>query len=145
MSCSRCAVRGPERSTSRPASTTDPARKTSLKSKSSLRRRAPPEGLPERLAQRRRVWLIGGPTFKPTRSMPAPVNSYPTGPAERGHFGIFGGRYVAETLMPLILAVERAYNAAKTDPEFKRELGYYLKNYVGRPSPPYFPQRPTRH
>ncbi len=77
--------------------------------------------------------------------MPAPVNSYRTGPDERGHFGIFGGRYVAETLMPLILDVERAYNAAKADPDFKRELGYYLKQYVGRPSPLYFAERLTQH
>ncbi len=77
--------------------------------------------------------------------MPAPVNSYRTGPDERGHFGIFGGRYVAETLMPLILAVERAYNDAKADPAFHKELGYYLKNYVGRPSPLYFAERLTRH
>jgi len=77
--------------------------------------------------------------------MPAPVNSYRTGPDERGHFGLFGGRYVAETLMPLILDVERAYNAAKADPDFKRELGYYLKQYVGRPSPLYFAERLTPH
>ncbi|HEX9461310.1 MAG TPA: tryptophan synthase subunit beta [Alphaproteobacteria bacterium] len=77
--------------------------------------------------------------------MPAPVNSYRTGPDDRGHFGIFGGRYVAETLMPLVLEVERAYNAAKTDPEFHRELGYYLKQYVGRPSPLYFAERLTQH
>jgi tryptophan synthase beta chain len=77
--------------------------------------------------------------------MSAPVNSYRTGPDERGHFGIFGGRYVAETLMPLILAVERAYNEAKADPAFHKELGYYLKNYVGRPSPLYFAERLTEH
>jgi tryptophan synthase beta chain len=77
--------------------------------------------------------------------MPAPVNSYRTGPDERGHFGIFGGRYVAETLMPLILAVERAYTEAKADPAFHKELGYYLKNYVGRPSPLYFAERLTQH
>jgi len=77
--------------------------------------------------------------------MPAPVNSYRTGPDERGHFGIFGGRYVAETLMPLILAVERAYADAKADPAFHKELGYYLKNYVGRPSPLYFAERLTQH
>jgi len=76
--------------------------------------------------------------------MPAPVNSYRTGPDDRGHFGIFGGRYVAETLMPLILAVERAYTDAKADPAFHQELGYYLKNYVGRPSPLYFAERLTR-
>jgi len=77
--------------------------------------------------------------------MPAPVNSYRIGPDERGHFGIFGGRYVAETLMPLILAVERAYTEAKADPAFHKELGYYLKNYVGRPSPLYLAERLTQH
>ena len=73
------------------------------------------------------------------------VNSYRTGPDERGHFGLYGGRYVAETLMPLILEVERAYNAAKVDPNFHRELNYYLKYYVGRPSPLYFAERLTQH
>ncbi|MBV8536435.1 MAG: tryptophan synthase subunit beta, partial [Alphaproteobacteria bacterium] len=77
--------------------------------------------------------------------MPAPVNSYRIGPDERGHFGTFGGRYVAETLMPLILAVERAYTEAKADPAFHKELGYYLKNYVGRPSPLYLAERLTQH
>jgi len=72
------------------------------------------------------------------------VNSYRTGPDERGHFGLYGGRYVAETLMPLILEVERAYNAAKVDPNFQRELNYYLKYYVGRPSPLYFAERLTQ-
>ena len=65
------------------------------------------------------------------------------GPDEHGHFGIYGGRYVAETLMPLILQVEAAYNAAKADPEFKRELDYFLTHYVGRPSPLYFAERLT--
>ena len=73
------------------------------------------------------------------------VNSYRTGPDERGHFGMYGGRYVAETLMPLILEVERAYNACKADPAFQRELDYYLKYYVGRPSPLYFAERLTNH
>ncbi|MBM3536346.1 MAG: tryptophan synthase subunit beta [Alphaproteobacteria bacterium] len=76
--------------------------------------------------------------------MATSVNSYRTGPDERGHFGLYGGRYVAETLMPLILEVERAYNAAKVDPDFHRELNYYLKYYVGRPSPLYFAERLTR-
>jgi tryptophan synthase beta chain len=77
--------------------------------------------------------------------MPTPVNSYRTGPDERGHFGIFGGRYVAETLMPLILEVERAYNSVKADPAFKGELKYYLDQYVGRPSPLYYAERLTQH
>src|SRR5213592_5192061 len=72
-------------------------------------------------------------------------NTYRGGPGPRGHFGIYGGRYVAETLMPLILAVEQAYNAAKDDPNFHAELAYYLDHYVGRPSPLYFAERLTRH
>src|SRR5437016_4876789 len=72
-------------------------------------------------------------------------NSYRTGPDERGHFGIYGGRFVAETLMPLILDLERAYTEAKIDPAFKAELDGYLKNYVGRPSPLYFAERLTAH
>ena len=65
------------------------------------------------------------------------------GPDERGHFGIFGGRYVAETLMPLILEVEKAYDAAKADPSFQKDYDYYAKHYVGRPSPLYFAERLT--
>ena len=68
-------------------------------------------------------------------------NTYRKGPDEDGHFGIYGGRYVAETLMPLILEVERAYDAAKADPEFAAEIAYYLKDYVGRPSPLYYARR----
>lgn len=62
-----------------------------------------------------------------------------------GHFGIFGGRYVAETLMPLILEVEKSYEAAKADPEFQQEIDYYFIHYVGRPSPLYFAPRFTEH
>ncbi|HVH74551.1 MAG TPA: tryptophan synthase subunit beta [Stellaceae bacterium] len=72
-------------------------------------------------------------------------NSFRSGPDERGHFGIYGGRYVAETLMPLVLAVEEAYRAARADPAFQRQLDYYLAHYVGRPSPLYFAERLTRH
>ncbi len=71
-------------------------------------------------------------------------NSYAY-PSETGHFGEFGGRYVAETLMPLILGVGEAYAAAKADPAFQAELDYYLKYYVGRPSPLYYAQRLTEH
>ncbi len=74
-----------------------------------------------------------------------PLNTYRSGPDERGHFGMFGGRFVAETLMPLILAVERAYEAAKRDPSFQAEIDYYAKHYVGRPSPLYFAERLTGH
>ena len=72
-------------------------------------------------------------------------NSYRSGPDKKGHFGIFGGRYVAETLMPLILTVEQAYEAAKADLSFQTELDGYLKHYVGRPSPLYFASRLTAH
>src|SRR5215472_5785611 len=74
-----------------------------------------------------------------------PLNSLRTGPDERGHFGIYGGRFVAETLMPLILELEKAYAAAKDDPAFKAEMGGYLTHYVGRPSPLYFAERLTEH
>ena len=72
-------------------------------------------------------------------------NSFRSGPDEKGHFGIFGGRYVAETLMPLILEVEKAYAAAKADPSYQAELDDYLKHYVGRPSPLYYASRLTEH
>jgi tryptophan synthase beta chain len=72
-------------------------------------------------------------------------NSYKTLPDEAGRFGIHGGRFVAETLMPLILEVEQAYNTAKSDPGFSSELLYYQKHYVGRPSPLYFAPRLTEH
>jgi tryptophan synthase beta chain len=72
-------------------------------------------------------------------------NSFRTGPDERGHFGLYGGRFVAETLMPLILDLERAYAEAKTDAAFRREMDGHLKNYVGRPSPLYFAERLTAH
>ncbi len=71
------------------------------------------------------------------------LNTYRAGPDERGHFGIFGGRYVAETLMPLILEVEKAYRAAKADPAFDAEFRALLANYVGRPNPLYFASRLT--
>jgi len=71
------------------------------------------------------------------------LNTFRAGPDEQGHFGMFGGRFVAETLMPLILEVERAYEAAKRDPGFRTEMDGYLKHYVGRPSPLYFAERLT--
>jgi tryptophan synthase beta chain len=73
------------------------------------------------------------------------LNTYRAGPDENGYFGIYGGRYVAETLMPLVLAVEDAYAAAKADPSFQAELDYFLRDYVGRPSPLYFAEPMTRH
>jgi tryptophan synthase beta chain len=72
-------------------------------------------------------------------------NSLRQGPDERGRFGVFGGRFVAETLMPLVLQVEQAYEATKTDPAFQAELDGYLKNYVGRPSALWFAERLTAH
>ena len=69
------------------------------------------------------------------------LNTYRGGPDEKGHFGIFGGRYVAETLMPLILDLERAYAQSRDDPSFREELDYYLADYAGRPSPLYFARR----
>jgi tryptophan synthase beta chain len=72
-------------------------------------------------------------------------NSFRTGPDERGHFGIYGGRFVAETLMPLILDLEKAYAGAKIDPTFQQEMDGYLRDYVGRPSPLYFAERMTAH
>ncbi|HWA90613.1 MAG TPA: tryptophan synthase subunit beta [Rhizomicrobium sp.] len=72
-------------------------------------------------------------------------NSYRSGPDDRGHFGGYGGRFVAETLMPLVLDLERAYEAAKADPAFRAELGAMLKDYVGRESPLYFAERLTQH
>src|ERR1700676_2253035 len=72
-------------------------------------------------------------------------NSFRSGPDERGHFGIFGGRFVGETLMPLILDLEKAYADARADPAFQAEMNGYLKNYVGRPSPLYFAERLTEH
>ena len=70
-------------------------------------------------------------------------NSFRNQPDERGHFGQFGGRYVAETLMPLILDLEKEYRAAKADPKFQEEFDDLLEHYVGRPSPLYFAPRLT--
>jgi tryptophan synthase beta chain len=72
-------------------------------------------------------------------------NSFRNGPDERGHFGQFGGRFVAETLMPLILSLEEAYAAAKADPAFRTEMDGHLTHYVGRPSPLYLAERLTDH
>ncbi|MCX5567711.1 tryptophan synthase subunit beta [Kaistia nematophila] len=79
--------------------------------------------------------------------MTAPVepNSFKTGPDERGFFGIYGGRFVAETLMPLILELQQAYEDAKADPAFKAELQALSTYYAGRPSKLYFAEGLTRH
>jgi len=72
-------------------------------------------------------------------------NSYKKWPDEKGYFGEFGGRYVSETLMPLIEEVGAEYNRLKNDKNFLNELDYYLKNYVGRPSPLFFAERITKN
>ena len=72
-------------------------------------------------------------------------NSFRNQPDERGHFGEFGGRYVAETLMPLILDLEKHYRAAQADPAFEEQFNDLLEHYVGRPSPLYFAERLTDH
>jgi len=76
---------------------------------------------------------------------PEKRNSFRSGPDENGKFGIYGGRFVAETLMPNILALERAYNDAKADPAYAAEMAGHLTHYVGRPSPLYFAERLTEH
>jgi tryptophan synthase beta chain len=68
-------------------------------------------------------------------------NTYRAGPDQRGRFGIYGGRFVAETLMPLILELERAYEKAKDDPDFGAELAAWLADYAGRPTPLYLAER----
>ena len=73
------------------------------------------------------------------------LNTFRDQPDEAGRFGIHGGRFVAETLMPLILNVEKAYKEASTDKSFQREMLYYQKHYIGRPSPLYFAERMTQH
>ena len=77
--------------------------------------------------------------------MTVPPNSFRLGPDATGHFGAFGGRFVAETLMPLLLQLESAYNSAKDDPQFQAELNGLLTHYVGRPSPLYLAKRLTEH
>jgi tryptophan synthase beta chain len=79
------------------------------------------------------------------RSEQNALNTYRGGPDEHGHFGLYGGRFVAETLMPLILHLERAYDEAKADPSFQAEMDRHLATYVGRPSPLYFAERVTQH
>lgn len=82
---------------------------------------------------------------RPNSSLNSSPNSYRIGPDEAGHFGQFGGRYVSETLMPLVYDVEHAYETAKADPAFQDELDYYLKYYAGRPSPLYYAERLSEH
>jgi tryptophan synthase beta chain len=82
---------------------------------------------------------------KTKRAHEPKLNTYSAGPDERGFFGLFGGRFVAETLMPLILELGRAYEDAKADPAFQRELDALNAHYAGRPSPLYFAERLTEH
>jgi len=77
--------------------------------------------------------------------MSAKTNSFKNQPDERGHFGPYGGRYVAETLMPLILDVEKAWHAAKADDDFWKQFHALAADYIGRPSPLYFAQKTTQH
>ena len=72
------------------------------------------------------------------------INSYKSGPDEEGFFNIHGGRFVAETLMPLILELEKEYEKAKSDKDFAKEIKYWNKHYIGRPSPLYFASRITK-
>ena len=72
-------------------------------------------------------------------------NSFMTGPDENGRFGDFGGRFVSETLMPLILELEEQYERAKTDDSFWAEMNHLWTHYVGRPSPLYLDERFTDH
>ena len=93
---------------------------------------------------------LGPPALPIAVAMTAPAvnapaaNSYRAQPDERGHFGQFGGRFVAETLMPLILDLETHYRAAQADPAFRAEFDDLLEHYVGRPSPLYFAPRLTQ-
>ena len=81
----------------------------------------------------------------PPKSSLSRPNDYAAYPDAEGRFGDYGGRYVPETLMPLVHELDAAYRAAKADPAFKAELDGFLKHYVGRPSPLYFAERLTRH
>ena len=78
------------------------------------------------------------------KSGEAKLNSYMSGPDDKGFFGLFGGRFVAETLMPLILDLERAYDSAKADPTFQAEIDHLNLHYAGRPSPLYHADRMTK-
>lgn len=73
--------------------------------------------------------------------MKKPINKQPD---KLGHFGIYGGRYISETLMPAVIELEKAYAKWRKEPEFKKELQYYLREYVGRPTPLYFAERLTK-
>ena len=84
---------------------------------------------------------------KPSRPKPArgkaarARSSVPSRPDAAGHFGQFGGRYVPETLMPVLFELEKAYLEARDDPSFRKELGLLLRDYAGRPTPLFLAQR----
>ena len=78
-------------------------------------------------------------------NVPLRPNDYAAFPDADGRFGAFGGRFMPETLMPMVLELDAAYRRAKADPAFKDELDWFLKHYVGRPSPLYFAERLTGH
>lgn len=80
-----------------------------------------------------------------TNTQKAPANSLRSGPDEKGHFGLYGGKYVAETLMPLILSVEEAWHKAREDEAFWDEFNALAKDYIGRPSPLYYAAATTKH
>ena len=84
-------------------------------------------------------------TSSPTPAPAGTPNSFRGGPDAHGHFGIYGGRFVAETLMPNVLELEKAYRAAKADPDFEAELASFNEHYAGRPSPLYLAERLTAH
>src|SRR6185437_10592387 len=145
MSPRRCVSHAPPPWTCRRASKARPASKTSLKFVRSWRRSAPSDALNEPLRLKGLGVKLPSPGDPRRTFEMAGPNTFRGGPDDRGLFGIHGGRFVAETLMPLVLDVERAYEAAKRDPNFAAELRYYLEHYVGRPSPLYFAERLTRH
>src|SRR5262249_29215666 len=92
--------------------------------------------------------LFWGPQRMATKKKKAQapkLNTHRAGPDDHGFFGQFGGRFVAETLMPLILELGRAWEDAKADPAFKQELEQLNAHYAGRPSPLYFAERLTKH
>src|SRR5690606_34032913 len=100
---------------------------------------APPANSPLRSSGRKR------PSRRKKAVDTEGLNSLRHGPDEHGRFGIYGGRFVAETLMPLILDLEAHYRAARLDPAYEAELQNLATHYVGRPSPLYFAERLTEH
>ena len=102
----------------------------------------PKSSKPKKSAAVAKAAVKRSPPKPPAIAVP---NSYRSGPDERGFFGIYGGRFVAETLMPLILSLEKAYDDAKRDSAFAQQLAHLNTHYAGRPSPLYFAERLTEH